>query len=583
MRFVLRISAFVFLFPILIASIGCGGGSMGASSTSGQAPTIALSAQPNAVTSGAATLLSWNASNANSVSISGVGTFPASGSIKLAPTVTTTYTATATGPTGKAESSTVVSVVSSEQKPTVAFSAQPSNIAAGASTILNWTTDNATSVSIAGVGTFAANGSVKVTPSSTATYTATATGPAGTAATTTTVTVTSAQNPPPTISFNAQPNSIPSGSSAVLSWTTSNATSVSIAGVGNFAANGSVKVTPTSTATYTATATGPGGTAVSTTTVAVTSNPLPTISFNAQPNTIRSGGKALLSWTTTNATSVDIAGLGNFPANGSTNVTPTTTTTYTATAQGAGGTAQASTTVTVTSNGTPLPNLQASAGWKSWGELPPDYAICPYPCRGVTWSMQQGIKSPSMSGDATQFNIGGSTPYADVLWSNPLIGQGSTQGIPDSNHTLLPTLHNFTYDAYFYPTNVGVTQVLEFDISMYFNGVGLIWGNQCNILGGHVWDIWDNVGQKWVSTGAACNPVNNAWNHVTIQVQRESDNWLLFQSITLNGVTANINQYYAPGGAPGNWWGITVNYQMDGNRNQSANTVYVDDFTFSYW
>jgi hypothetical protein len=197
--------------------------------------------------------------------------------------------------------------------------------------------------------------------------------------------------------------------------------------------------------------------------------------------------------------------------------------------------------------------------------------------------MQQGIKSPSMSGDATQFNIGGSTPYADVLWSNPLIGQGSTQGIPDSNHTLLPTLHNFTYDAYFYPTNVGVTQVLEFDISMYFNGVGLIWGNQCNILGGHVWDIWDNVGQKWVSTGAACNPVNNAWNHVTIQVQRESDNWLLFQSITLNGVTTNINQYYAPGGAPGNWWGITVNYQMDGNRNQSANTVYVDDFTFSYW
>ena len=197
--------------------------------------------------------------------------------------------------------------------------------------------------------------------------------------------------------------------------------------------------------------------------------------------------------------------------------------------------------------------------------------------------MTQGIKSPSMSGDATQFNIGGSTPYADVLWSNPLIGQGSTQGLPDSNHTLLPTLHNFTYDAYFYPTNIGVTQVLEFDISMYFNGLGLIWGNQCNILGGHEWDIWDNVSQKWVSAGVACNPVNNAWNHVTIQVQRESDNWLLFQSITLNGVTTNINRYYAPGTAPDNWWGITVNYQMDGNDNQSANTTYVDDFTFSYW
>jgi len=505
MRSVLRISALVSLFSILIASIGCGGGPMPTSGNSGQAPAIQLNAQPNAVTSGAATMLSWNASNATSVSISGVGTFPASGSVKVTPTVTTTYNATATGPGGKTESSTVVSVVTPEQKPTVAFSAQPNSVVAGTSAMLNWSTSNATSVSIAGVGTFAANGSVKVTPSSTATYTATATGPGGTAAATTTVAVTAAQVPQPTISFNAQPNNI------------------------------------------------------------------------------SSGGKALLSWTTSNATSVNISGLGNFSANGSANVAPTTTTTYAATAQGTGGTAKASTTVTVKSNGTPLPNLQASGGWQSWGELPPGYNICPDPCPGVTWSMKQGIKSPSMSGDATQFNIGGSTPYADVLWSNPLIGQGSTQGLPDSNHTLLPTLHNFTYDAYFYPTNIGVTQVLEFDISMYFNGLGLIWGNQCNILGGHEWDIWDNVSQKWVSAGVACNPVNNAWNHVTIQVQRESDNWLLFQSITLNGVTANINRSYAPGSAPGNWWGITVNYQMDGNDNHSSNTTYVDDFTFTYW
>jgi len=230
-----------------------------------------------------------------------------------------------------------------------------------------------------------------------------------------------------------------------------------------------------------------------------------------------------------------------------------------------------------------LGNLQASHGWKSWGELPPGYSICSYPCPGVTWSMKQGIKSPSLSGDATQFNIGGYKAYSDVLFSNPLIGQGSTQGLPDTNHTLLPTLHNFTYDAYFYPTNLGVTQVLEFDISMYFNGLGLIWGNQCNILGGHVWDIWDNVSQQWVSTGVSCYPVNNAWNHLTIQVQRESDNRLLFKSITLNGKTSTINRYYAPGSAPGNWWGITVNYQMDGNSRQSAYATYLDKFNFTYW
>lgn len=502
MRSVLRIPSFVFLFAVLLASIACGGGSMATQNSTSSLPTIELNAQPSAVVSGDSTALSWSASNANSVSISGLGLFPAKGSVKVVPTATTTYTATASGPGGKTESSALVSVMTSGEKPAVTFSAQP--------------------------------------------------------------------------------NSIVSGATAVLSWTTTNATAVNIPPLGNFPANGSVKVTPTATTNYTATATGPGGTASSSTTITVSANPAPTISFNAEPTSIPSGSTSLLSWTTTNAASVNIPGVGNFPANGSTNVTPSSTTTYTATAQGAGGTANASTIVTVESEGTPLSHLQASSGWNGWGELPPSYGICKYPCKGVTWSMKQGIKSPSISGDATQFNIGGTKPYADVLWSLPLIGQGSTQGLSDSNHKLLPTLHNFTYDAYFYPTNLGVTQVLEFDISMYFDGLGLIWGNQCNILGGHVWDIWDNVAGHWVSTGAACNPINNAWNHVTIQVQRESDNGLLFKSITLNGVTNNLNQYYAPGSAPGNWWGITVNYQMDGNSKQSANTTYLDNFTFTY-
>lgn len=73
----------------------------------------------------------------------------------------------------------------------------------------------------------------------------------------------------------------------------------------------------------------------------------PTITFSAQPSSINSGATSVLSWTTSNATSVNIPGVGTFAANGSVNVTPTSTTTYTATATGSGGTAQASTTITV--------------------------------------------------------------------------------------------------------------------------------------------------------------------------------------------------------------------------------------------
>ena len=126
--------------------------------------------------------------------------------------------------------------------------------------------------------------------------------------------------------------------------------------MGSFGVNGSIKVTPTSTTTYTATATGPGGKVSASAKVTVTNSaaPPPTIILNADPSSIEQGSSSTLSWTTTNASSVDISGLGSFAANGSTIVTPPATTTYTATATGQGGTTNASTTVTVVTPAVPL-------------------------------------------------------------------------------------------------------------------------------------------------------------------------------------------------------------------------------------
>lgn len=247
-----------------------------------------------------------------------------------------------------------------------------------------------------------------------------------------------------------------------------------------------------------------------------------------------------------------------------------------------GGASYTPVNVTVTGGGKVLSNLQASGGWRSYGQFAPDYTDCTSNCSGVNWSMWQHQGSPSLSGNASRFNIGGSTPYSDVLWTNAVIGQNTTQNIPDSNHTLLPTLHNFTYEASFFVTNASITQVLEFDVNMYMNGAGMIWGHQCNHLGDGDWDIWDNTSAKWVSAGAPCKFVNG-WNHVTIQVQRQSNNTLVYKSITLNGVTYSINRNFEPFPVSGGWWGITVNYQMDGNRYQSSNSTYVDNFSLTYW
>ena len=96
-----------------------------------------------------------------------------------------------------------------------------------------------------------------------------------------TIVTTPSQNPICTLTPN--PGIINSGGSSTLSWTTQNATSISISpNVGSTTSlpNGSVPVTPTSNTTYTATVTGAGGqTSTCTTNITVSNEP----AFTCQP------------------------------------------------------------------------------------------------------------------------------------------------------------------------------------------------------------------------------------------------------------------------------------------------------------
>ncbi len=230
--------------------------------------------------------------------------------------------------------------------PTATLAASPTTIAPGKSATLSWTTAYASTVMINnGIGVVAASGSMAVSPSSTTEYTLTATSVNGTATSVATVTV---KANPPTAKLTAAPTSITVGNSSTLTWSTTNATSVSIDnGIGTVAASGSTTVSPTTTTTYTLTATGSSGTVTATATVTVQSS-MPTAKLSASPATITAGQTSTLTWTTTNATTVSIdQGIGTVSPSGTTVVSPTNTTKYTLTATGPGGTATASTTVTV--------------------------------------------------------------------------------------------------------------------------------------------------------------------------------------------------------------------------------------------
>jgi len=79
----------------------------------------------------------------------------------------------------------------------------------------------------------------------------------------------------PTASIAVSPNSIQAGQSASLTWQTTNATDVTIDGIGAVQPNGSQSVSPTDSTTYHLTAKGAGGTQEASARITVTAPPPP--------------------------------------------------------------------------------------------------------------------------------------------------------------------------------------------------------------------------------------------------------------------------------------------------------------------
>jgi peptidoglycan-associated lipoprotein len=87
----------------------------------------------------------------------------------------------------------------------------------------------------------------------------------------------------PTASLSANPNTLDKGQSTTLTWQTTNATDVSIDGIGPVDPSGSRQVTPSDSTTYHLIAKGPGGTQDATARVTVNAAPAPppTMTSNA--------------------------------------------------------------------------------------------------------------------------------------------------------------------------------------------------------------------------------------------------------------------------------------------------------------
>ncbi len=127
-------------------------------------PEVTFSADPQTITLGESSTLSWNVVDADTIKIDpDIGSVEPNGSYEIFPTETTTYTLTAVGSGGTTTKSVSVSV--NIPLPTVSISADPENILLGESSTLTWnSTYTDTCVIEPNIGSVGANRSVQVSP-----------------------------------------------------------------------------------------------------------------------------------------------------------------------------------------------------------------------------------------------------------------------------------------------------------------------------------------------------------------------------------------------------------------------------------
>src|SRR5882672_173175 len=241
--------------------------------------------------------------------------------------------------------------------PTVTFNAADTTVDAGGSTMLTWSSTDATSCVAAGAwsGSKPTSGNESTGAlSGNSTFTLSCSGTGGTLDKSVSITVNSAA---PGVTLVATPASISAGGNSTLTWSSSDSTSCTASGgwTGSKATTGTQSVGPlNSTTSYTLSCTGSGGTTQTTATVTVAAVSTPTVSLSANPASVGVNGTSTLTWSSANATSCTASGgwSGSKTTSGSQPVGPlAVTTNFTLACTGAGGTSQRTAMISVTGSG----------------------------------------------------------------------------------------------------------------------------------------------------------------------------------------------------------------------------------------
>lgn len=361
-----HITKFAFALIVVVTTTVFASAQVGYTFTTGSATNVTQTSAIISGSSSGAVNQTWVEINVGNGNIQRLGTISGAGSVSGTITglrCNTTYTYQAAGnvqggmTNGSPRTFTTAACDQVIQNPRIInFNASPSYFAnGGGTTNLSWSSENASSCTISGIGSVNVNGSRSQFVGSTQSFTLTCSGTnGGSDSRTVTVQVDQVQNNFRIDSFTASPSYLSSQGTTNLSWSTTNASSCSLSGEGTVNVNGSRSVFVSSSRSFTLNCNGTNGGSDSRTVFVqvdnVNTNPVRIDNFFASPSTVSNGGFTTLSWSTQNASSCTLNG-SSVTVNGSRSAGPFFgSQNYTLTCNGVNGGSD-SRTVFVTTNG----------------------------------------------------------------------------------------------------------------------------------------------------------------------------------------------------------------------------------------
>ncbi len=463
------------------------------------------------------------------------------------------------GPIGSTGSGTVstttTTTTTSGPVPTITMSASPASVVKGSSSTITWSTANATScnASVDWTGTKATSGSQIVTPpDGQAKYTLSCTGPGGTisksiaipfvTSTTSTggtttggTTTPPADTTPPVISAVTKSNV--TYNSATISWNTDELANGQIEFYGTCPTSGCLTpIVSTLSNSHTVSVSGLAPntmymfkvrSADAAGNLKVLSDagfmfttlpkpvPPPTVNISVSPSTISSDGNALMTWSTTDATSVVIdSGIGAVQSSGQMNVAPKVTTTYTITAY---GTSNVSKSVTVTVTVKP-PVVEVAA------------PTLPTPLAYWKFNSDAGLNVADSSGNGYFGTLMNGVVWSEGHSATSLLFDGVNDYVNIGSNSAFNITGDLTISAWInadVPVETGVIV-----------GKGGCWGKSCpfSFRIGHAGRICfdQNSGGSGQDTTCTTDPISfGSWKHVA--VTRSGNNINIYVNGVLSG------------------------------------------------